>query len=65
VLRAAEAARAKGVGVVALLGRDGGAARELVDDCLVIPTDETSHIQELHLAVEHVICEIVEEQLGL
>jgi len=65
VLRAAQAARAKGVGVVALLGRDGGAARELVDDCLVIPTDETSHIQELHLAVEHVICEIVEEQLGL
>src|SRR5207302_1387206 len=38
VLRAAQAARAKGVGVVALLGRDGGAARELVDDCLVIPT---------------------------
>ncbi len=65
VLRAAQAARAKGVGVVALLGRDGGAARELVDDCLVIPTDETSHIQELHLAVEHVICEIVEEQLRL
>ncbi len=65
VLRAAQAARAKGVGVVALLGRDGGAARELVDDCLVIPTDESSRIQELHLAVEHVICEIVEEQLRL
>ena len=65
VLRAAQAARAKGVGVVALLGRDGGGARELVDACLVIPTDETSHIQELHLAVEHVICEIVEEQLRL
>jgi len=63
VLRAAQAARAKGVGVVALLGRDGGAARKLVDDCLVIPTDESSRIQELHLAVEHVICEIVEEQL--
>ena len=65
VLRAAQAARAKGVGVVALLGRDGGAARKLVDDCLVIPTDESSRIQELHLAVEHVICEIVEEQLRL
>ena len=65
VLRAAQAARAKGVGVVALLGRDGGAARELVEDCLVIPTDETSRIQELHLAIEHVICEIVEEQLHL
>ncbi len=65
VERAAQAARAKGVGVVALLGKGGGAARELVDECLVIPADETSHIQELHLAVEHVICEIVEEQLRL
>src|SRR5437667_416553 len=52
VVRAAQAARAKGVHVVALLGKGGGAARELVDDCVVIPADETSHIQELHLAVE-------------
>ena len=65
VVRAAQAARAKGVGVVALLGKGGGAARELVDECLVIPADETSHIQELHLAVEHVICEIVEATLRL
>ncbi len=65
VLRAAQAARAKGVGVVALLGKEGGAARELVDECLVIPGDETSHIQELHLAVEHVVCEIVEAALKL
>ena len=63
VVRAAQAARAKGVRVVALLGKGGGAVRRLVDDSLVIPADETSHIQELHLAVEHVICEIVEERL--
>lgn len=61
--RAAEAARAKGVRVVALLGKGGGAMPPLVDDCLIIPADETSHIQELHLAVEHVICAIVEAQL--
>ncbi len=65
IVRAAQAAKAKGVAVVALLGKGGGAVRELVDDCLVIPSEETSHIQELHLAVEHVICEVVEEELGV
>ena len=65
VVRAAQAARAKGVGVVALLGKGGGEVRALVDDCLVIPADETSHIQELQLAVEHIICDLVEAALKL
>lgn len=63
LVRAAQAAKALGVKVVALLGKGGGALRGLVDDCLVIPSADTSHIQELHLAVEHVICEIVEMEL--
>jgi len=65
VIRAAEAARAKGAGVVALLGRDGGRLRALVDDALVIPAAETARIQELHIAVEHVICQLVERELGV
>ena len=65
VVRAAQAARAKGVRVVALLGKGGGEARGVVDDCLVIPADETARIQELHLAVEHVICDLVEAALKL
>src|SRR2546426_9778817 len=65
VVRAAQAARAKGVRVVALLGEGGGEARGVVDDCLVIPADETARIQELHLAVEHVICDLVEAALKL
>ena len=64
LVRAAEAARAKGVVVAALLGKGGGALRRLVDHALVIPSDDTSHIQELQLAVEHVICGIVEAQLA-
>lgn len=65
IVRAAQAAKAKGAAVVALLGKGGGPVRDLVDDCLVIPSDETSHIQELHLAVEHVICQLVELELEL
>lgn len=63
VVRAAQAARAKGVTVVALLGKGGGAVRRLLDDALIIPSDETSHIQELHLALEHTLCAIVEATL--
>jgi len=65
VIRAAQAAKAKGAGVVALLGKGGGQLRALVDDALIVPAVETARIQELHLAVEHVICELVERELGL
>jgi D-sedoheptulose 7-phosphate isomerase len=64
LLRAARRAREQGVPVVALLGGDGGPLAHLVDDALVIPSDDGSRIQELHLAVEHVIVELVERELG-
>jgi D-sedoheptulose 7-phosphate isomerase len=64
-LRAAQAAKVKGATVVALLGKGGGALQGLADHCLIVPSDETSHIQELHLAVEHIICAMVESALGL
>jgi D-sedoheptulose 7-phosphate isomerase len=52
------------MGVIALLGKSGGATKDLADLALVIPTDDTAHIQELHLAVEHLICEWIEERLA-
>lgn len=63
VLRAAEAARAKGVKVLAFSARDGGKLRALADHSVVIPTDRTDRAQELHLCVEHVICDLVERDL--
>ncbi len=63
VLRAAEAARAKGVPVLAFTARDGGALRRLADHSVVIPTDRTDRAQELHLCIEHAICELVEGEL--
>lgn len=64
LLRAAEAAAVKGVPVVALLGQDGGALAGLVEQAIVVPSDDTSHIQELHLAMEHIIAGIVEDALA-
>ena len=63
VIRAAQAARARGVAVVAFLGKRGGKLKGLADASLVIPADDTARIQELHLAIEHVICDLVENRL--
>jgi D-sedoheptulose 7-phosphate isomerase len=63
VLRAAEAARALGVQVLAFSARDGGALAGLADHAVIVPTDRTDRAQELHLCIEHLICEIVEEEL--
>jgi D-sedoheptulose 7-phosphate isomerase len=63
VLRAAEAARARGVGVLAFSARDGGALRAVADHSVVVPTQRTDRAQEVHLCVEHLICELVEGEL--
>ena len=63
VLRAAQAARARGVRVLAFTARDGGTLRGLADHSVVIPTLRTDRAQELHLCIEHLICEYVERAL--
>jgi D-sedoheptulose 7-phosphate isomerase len=63
VLRAAEAARSKGAGVLAFSARDGGALKALADHNVIIPTTRTDRAQELHLCIEHIICDAVERTL--
>ena len=63
VLLAAEAARKQKMRVLAFSARDGGKLRALADHSIVIPTERTDRAQELHLCIEHLICEIVEREL--
>ena len=63
VLRAAEAAKAQRVPVLAFSARDGGGLRALADHSVVIPTTRTDRAQELHLCIEHIICDLVESTL--
>lgn len=63
VLRAAEAAKAAGARVLALTAGDGGALRALATHGIVVPVDRTDRAQELHLAIQHVICELVEDDV--
>jgi D-sedoheptulose 7-phosphate isomerase len=63
VLRAAEAAHGVGAKVLAFTARTGGALRELADHSIVIPTQRTDRAQELHMCIEHAICELIEAEL--
>ena len=63
LLAAARAARTRAIGTVAFLGRDGGPLAVEVDDAIIVPSQETSQIQVLHMALEHLIVELVEDEL--
>ncbi len=63
VLAALVSARAAGCRTIGLLGRDGGSIAGQVDLSLVIPTQETPHIQEAHVTIIHVLCDLVEHEL--
>jgi D-sedoheptulose 7-phosphate isomerase len=63
VLLAADAARAKGVKVLALSANDGGALKAKADVCIVVPTTRTDRAQELHLCIQHAICDAIEVTL--
>jgi D-sedoheptulose 7-phosphate isomerase len=63
VILAARAARMKDVRVLALSARDGGLLRLEADHSIVVPTSRTDRAQEIHLCIQHAICEIVEQSL--
>ena len=54
-------AKELGVTTVALLGKTGGECLKLADYSYVVPSSESARIQEVHLFIEHLICELVEE----
>jgi len=64
LLRAADAARERGVRTAALLAKGGGRLATLVDLPLVVPTDSTARAQEMHLTIGHIVCDLVEARLA-
>ena len=61
VYRAIVKAKEIGGKTVALLGKGGGKIKDAADVSIVIPSDNTARIQESHIMIGHIICEIVEE----
>lgn len=64
VIEAVDAAKRIGMYTIGLLGRDGGKIRDQVDLPIVVPSDVTARIQEAHIFIGHVLCSLVEKQLG-
>ncbi len=56
-------AKSKGMATIGFLGKDGGAAKDLVDLAIIIPSDDTQRIQEGHITIGHIICGLVEREM--
>lgn len=63
LIAAVEAARARGVSVVGLLGRDGGPLRATCDHVIVVPGTTADRIQEVHIKIVHLLIELIEKEL--
>jgi phosphoheptose isomerase len=62
VVLAVEAAKAIGLHTIVLMGNQGRLA-SIAETVITVPSSDTQHIQEAHIAIEHIICELVERQL--
>lgn len=59
-IRAVEQAKAGGLRAYGFLGRDGGSLRTLVDGAVIAPSDHTPRIQEIHIFLGHLLCQLLE-----
>ena len=64
VMKAVEVSRKKGAKTAALLGKDGGKIAPMVDYALVVPCNTTARVQESHICLIHILCEIAENILA-
>jgi D-sedoheptulose 7-phosphate isomerase len=63
VINAFTSAADRGITTVALVGRDGGKMASMADYAIIVPSNATPRIQEAHLLIEHMICDIIEKEI--
>jgi D-sedoheptulose 7-phosphate isomerase len=64
VLKAMQVARAARAITAGLTGFQGGKLKDLVDYCIIVPSDEMKHIEDAHLILEHGICHALREMIA-
>ena len=65
IIKAVETAKKKGLTTVGLLGKTGGQLADLVEYPLIIPSDNTARIQEVHILIGHILCQLIEESVNV
>ncbi|MEK6647345.1 MAG: D-sedoheptulose 7-phosphate isomerase [Candidatus Firestonebacteria bacterium] len=63
VIKAIEKANKIGAKTIAFTGKSGGKLNSIVDICIKIPSDKTYRIQECHITIGHILCDLVESSL--
>ena len=63
VLQALKLARDSGCRTVGLLGKDGGTIKDVCDLALIVPTTDTPRVQEAHITIIHIVCDLLEKTL--
>lgn len=63
IIHAFTSAKEKGIITVALVGKDGGKMAKAADFAIVVPSDSTPRIQESHILIGHIICDIIEKEI--
>src|SRR3989454_11592851 len=64
VIKGVEEARRIGAKTIALTGSGGGLLGSLCDHRVIVPSDDTQRIQECHIMIGHIVCELIEETLA-
>jgi D-sedoheptulose 7-phosphate isomerase len=61
IITCAKTAREMGIATLGLLGRDGGKLKDICEHVIVVPSDVTARIQEAHIFIGHIFCELIDE----
>ena len=65
IINAIKLAKKKKIKVLGLLGKNGGACKNLIKNKIIINSNNTARIQEMHIMIGHIICDLIEEQFGI
>jgi len=63
LLKAMSYVKGSGGYTIGLSGFNGGRMKELADACIVVPVDSTPHVESIHLALEHLICNCLRQRV--